>query len=64
MEQIWLFQILKFFKKKITTLISIRDWNEDFKNKSIETGYIHLMGQKKYFLPHIEKTLIKKNIKY
>lgn len=63
-EQIWFYQVIKSFGKEITPLIHINNWDENFKKVTMETGYLHLMGQKKFFKEHVKKTLLNKNIKY
>jgi hypothetical protein len=64
-EQIWLFQIYKYFGKKINALI---DANlPDFKRGKVEkdTGYFHLMGSRKYRLrDHICNFVEKNNISF
>lgn len=63
-EQIWLFQIFKFFGKQITPLVKITDWDSSFRDMALNTGYIHLMHKKDEFRKSIEKFLFMNNIKY
>lgn len=64
-EQIWLYQIIKYFNKTIAPLIEVSDW-KDWQSKSLQSGYIHLMKNKKDkpILTKIEQILITNNIKY
>jgi hypothetical protein len=63
-EQMWLFQIYKSFGKQITPLIHLKNWAESFETETRNSGYIHLMQQKKFFQEYLKDTLLQKNIKY
>jgi predicted RNA binding protein with dsRBD fold (UPF0201 family) len=63
-EQIWLFQIFQFFKKEISTLLTIKNWGDDFDKQISTSGYLHLMKNKKEFLGKIDFYLNKLNIQY
>lgn len=63
-EQIWLFQIYKYFGKEITQLIHPTSWGKSFETITKESGYLHLMKQKDSLRGYIKKVLNEKNIKY
>lgn len=63
-EQIWLFQIFKYFKKNITTLFHIENFGESLENKMRKSGCLHLMTHKIYFREKIKQFLIDKKIEY
>jgi hypothetical protein len=63
-EQIWLFQIFKFFNINISQLINIKNWKTDFDEKISQSGYIHLMRNKETFVKNIHVYLKRFNIEY
>lgn len=63
-EQVWLFQIFKYFKKDITSLVKINNWKESFQKMTKENGYIHLMKEKLNHDHVINDFLNKHKIKY
>lgn len=63
-EQVWLFQIFKYFNKNITNLVKINNWRESFEKMSKEKGYIHLMKTKLNYKNDITTYLNKHKIKY
>lgn len=63
-EQMWLFQVYKFFGKKISPLLYIENWAKSFESVTRQSGYVHLMQQKKFFKNHIKDVLFQKNIKH
>jgi hypothetical protein len=64
-EQIWLFQIFKFFKKNINELIKdMKNWDHSLKFTK-KTGYFHLMMSKMLYEESWGKNILYKyNIKY
>jgi len=63
-EQMCLFQVYKYFGKTITPLVYIENWGKSFETVTKQSGYIHLMKQKKFLKDHIKNIVNNKNIKY
>lgn len=64
-EQVWLFQILKFLGKEIYSVVEIDNWYESYDKMLKDTGYIHLLSDKKdIYHEKIKEITDKLNIKY
>lgn len=64
-EQVWLFQILKNFNKTIYPITKIDNWNEDYDKMMKETGYVHLLSDRKTaYHDRIKNIVNQLNIKY
>jgi hypothetical protein len=64
-EQVWLFQILKFLEKEIYSVVRIDNWYESFEKMTKDTGYLHLLSDKKnIYSEKIKEITNKLNIKY
>lgn len=64
-EQVWLFQILKNFNKIIYPIVNIKNWYESYDKMMQETGYVHLLSDRKVAYHDRIKNIVKQlNIKY
>jgi len=64
-EQVWLFQILKNFNKTIYPIVKIDNWYESYDKMMEETGYAHLLSDRKTAHHDRIKNIVKQlNIKY
>jgi hypothetical protein len=64
-EQVWFFQIIQSFNKKISPLFTeITDWHETYPAVSNKEGFLHLMRDKFMYKDLINNIVYKNNIKY
>lgn len=63
-EQIWLFQIFKYLNKEINCLVEVKNFNADYFRMWKDTGYIHLISNRKeQARPDLKNFIKKHNIK-